>query len=48
MYDGSRRSQMYSDEYGWLGPDLTQNIQGRRYPNIPGGLVTPKAFKPIV
>ena len=29
MEDGHRCPQSYSGEYGWLGPDITQNTRGR-------------------
>ena len=37
MKGGERRSQSYSVEYNWLGPDPTQNTQGQIYQYIPGG-----------
>ena len=30
-----RRSQLYSRECDWLGPDLTRNTQGRYIPIFP-------------
>ena len=32
MEGGERRSKLYSGEYDWLGPDLTQNGQGQYIP----------------
>ena len=40
--DGERRSQPYSREYDWLGPDLTLNTQG------PYTLVLPEVFITLV
>ena len=37
MEYGKRRSQAHPRKYNWLGPDPTQNTQGRRYPYITGG-----------
>ena len=45
---GERRSQPYSDEYDWLGPDLTQNTRGRYILIFPVVLITPKALRSIV
>ena len=45
LEDGERYSQSYFNEYGWLGSDLTQNIQGRLCPNIPGGFINLKTLR---
>ena len=41
LEDGERRSQPYSGEYDWLGPDLTRNTRGQYILVFPAVLVTP-------